>query len=153
MPTLPTFNKCAHYGCKAPRARYGGGYCIEHGGRDTYACNDTDERKAFNSLYQTPYWKRTRMTQLSRQPLCQACLARGIVTPAIHVDHLFPWRGLGREAFYTNVLQSLCHSCHSDKTLLEKRGVCRFYNGESITDYAISEYKAVVSGAYTHATL
>ena len=146
MPSIPTIIQCKQYGCKQPRARYGGGYCIEHGGKDTYDCNTTEERKEFNSLYQTPFWRKTRITHLSRQPLCQSCLSRGIVAPAAHVDHLFPWRGLGREAFFTNVFQSLCHGCHSDKTQLERQGICRAYSQDGHVDHNINDYKVIVFG-------
>lgn len=144
MPTLPTYTKCSHLGCKGHRARYGGGYCIEHGGRDTYNANETEERKQFNSAYQTAFWRSTRATQLSRQPLCQACLSRGVVTPAKHVDHLFPWRKIGGHAFKHNVFQSLCHECHSHKTQLEAQGTCRYYALDNVIDYALEQYQQVV---------
>lgn len=144
MPTLPTYTKCKHLGCKNHRARYGGGYCHEHGGRDTYNANSSDERKEFNSAYQTPFWRALRASQLSRQPLCQCCLSRGIVTPAKHVDHLFPWRKVGGQSFRRNVFQSLCHECHAHKTQLEAQGVCRHYDGEAVTDYQVNQYAEVV---------
>lgn len=143
MPTLPTYDKCIHLGCKNKKAKLSG-YCVEHGGKDTYNANTTEERKQSNSMYQTAFWRSTRATQLSRQPLCQSCLARGIVTPALHVDHLFPWRKIGSKAFKHNVFQSLCHECHSHKTKLEAQGICRYYELSNIIDYSVEQYAQVV---------
>ena len=51
-------------------------------------------------MYQTKHWKQLRASQLSRQPLCQSCLSRGIVNSAKHIDHVFPWSWIGKDAFY-----------------------------------------------------
>lgn len=50
--------------------------------------------------------------------LCQSCAKRDRVTVATEVDHIIPVQhGGGHEL--TN-LQSLCSSCHADKTLRER---------------------------------
>jgi len=69
--------------------------------------------------------------QLTKQPLCESCLAAGRVTPARVADHVKPH--LGNEALFfdENNLQSLCdystpHNCHGKKTSREsnmRRGV------------------------------
>lgn len=140
MPTIPSNTKCATLGCKNPRSKLNH-YCLEHGGKDTYTTERTEERKQLDSMYQLPFWKTARKLQLSRQPLCQCCLTRGIVTPATHVDHVFPWVKLGRQAFFINWFQSLCHDCHAHKTQLESKGIARHYDQrEGHTDYFIIEY-------------
>lgn len=67
--------------------------------------------------YNTGQWKRLRRKQLARFPLCEDCLATGIVKVANHVDHrhaisdggpAFPEVGEG--------LSSKCAPCHSAKT-------------------------------------
>lgn len=140
MPTIPRYNKCAELGCNNPRSKKNI-YCLQHGGKDTWDAsrNKTVERKAFNAMYDTRQWRVLRTTQLSRQPLCQSCLIDGVVTPAVHVDHLFPWSHIGTEAFARNIFQSLCHACHSNKTFLEQRGICRLY-GAVVTDYALTDW-------------
>src|SRR5262245_29076879 len=86
----------------------GGGYCPRH----------AEERRKLNyrgSSHKQGYgarWRRLRSMVLNRQPLCRICHA-----PATDVDHILPRRSGGRDTFEN--LQSLCHSCHSRKTVSE----------------------------------
>lgn len=144
MPTLPSNTKCSELGCKNMRTKLSA-LCLEHGGRDTYTAPKTEERSAFNSMYQTSQWKRLRQIQLSKQPLCQSCLCKGRVVQAQHVDHVFPWKALGKEAFYQNIFQSLCGECHSTKTQLESKGIIKFYNQQVEIDYKLHDYARIVT--------
>jgi len=140
MPTAPHNTKCASLGCKQQRSRLST-YCLDHGGRDTYVGKITHERKEINAMYDQPFWKKFRKAQLSRQPLCQACLCQGHISPANQIDHLFAWRALNKEAFYNNIFQSLCVEHHSHKTGLEHKGIYRHYNvKDGIKDYNIGDY-------------
>lgn len=114
---------------------------MEHGGKSWI---DSDERKEFNSHYQTAFWKKKRLAQLSMQPLCQACLLKGKISSAIHVDHVFAWKNIGHEAFKRNLFQSLCPECHSHKTALEHQGIYQCYISEQ-KDYALADYKYLIS--------
>ena len=118
---------------------------MAHGGRDKWESkyNTTPERKAFNDKYNTAQWRKHRAAQLSTHPMCAACLCRGVVTPALHVDHVFPWAQIGEVAFYANLFQSLCATCHATKTQLEQRGVFRYYK-EVGTDFSIGDYHRVI---------
>jgi 5-methylcytosine-specific restriction protein A len=133
MPVTPTHNHCAMYGCKEPKSKLNS-YCMAHGGKENSFVRQSD------SMYKTPVWRSIRRRQMSLQPLCQACLCRGIVCSAWAVDHVFPWRSVGGEAFTHNIFQSLCQPCHSHKTGLERHGICEQYDGvvkqHSIDDYA-----------------
>lgn len=140
MPSIPTYTKCCHLGCKNHKSKLGA-YCIEHGGRDNPI--PTKDRQEFQSKYQTTQWRKLRQIQLSTQPLCQSCLSSGIVASAKHIDHVFPWSRIGDRAFYHNLFQSLCASCHSSKTYLEAQGIYRHYQGE-VKDYALEDYARVV---------
>lgn len=60
------------------------------------------------------------------------------------VDHVFPWKSWGPNAFRVNIFQSLCAPCHSRKTALELRGVFRHYTGGAFTDYTPPDYPAAV---------
>jgi 5-methylcytosine-specific restriction endonuclease McrA len=142
MPTAPFNGKCSHLGCNNPRTRFSS-LCLDHGGRDKQRTYSSKERKESNSFYATSQWKRQRIVELSRQPLCQACLIKGMITPATEVDHVFPWRQIGEEAFYLNVFQCLCHDHHSLKTQLEKHGIIKHYCGEE-TDLTLSDYARLV---------
>jgi 5-methylcytosine-specific restriction protein A len=145
MPTQPSYILCSMLACNNNRAKLSA-LCIEHGGKDTYVSKRTDERAAFNGMYNTASWKRKRTLQLSKQPLCQSCLSKGMAKGANHVDHLFSWNSIGIDAFYRNIFQSLCHECHSEKTLLEREGIYRHYNqgSESHKDYKLSDYQFVI---------
>ena len=133
MPTYPSNSKCSELGCKEPRSKLNS-YCTKHGGKDNMEARQTD------SIYQTPAWRTVRQRQLSIQPLCQACLTRGKVEQAQHVDHVFPWKAIGKHAFLNNIFQSLCHADHSHKTKLERQGKYTHYTQEGEKEYTQADY-------------
>ena len=133
MPTYPLNTQCSELGCHEPRSRLNS-FCLKHGGKDNLQARQTD------SVYQTPAWRTVRQRQLSIQPLCQACLSRGKVEAAQHVDHVFPWKHIGKHAFLHNVFQSLCQADHSHKTGLEKQGKYIHYTAEGEREYTINDY-------------
>jgi 5-methylcytosine-specific restriction protein A len=142
MPTVPTQVKCSHLGCKEHRSRLNT-YCINHGGLDNLAYRESD------SLYSSKTWKTIRQRQLSRQPLCQSCLLIGRVEAANNIDHVFPWKAIGQHAFTRNIMQSLCHECHSHKTAQERQGICLHYTSEAEVQYRVNEYNMVIDRLYT----
>jgi 5-methylcytosine-specific restriction protein A len=85
------------------------------------------ERVERSKLYSTAGWGKMRSRQLSNAPLCQRCAQYDLVTPAVHVDHVVPHKGDRKLVFDAGNLQSLCHSCHSHKTNLEKQGMFEDY--------------------------
>ena len=141
MPSIPTSTKCASLGCRAERSRYNN-YCLEHGGKNTLII--TKARAEHNAMYQTTYWRSIRQRQLSLHPLCAACMEKGRVASALHVDHVFPWSYIGKDAFFNNIFQTLCTPCHSHKTALESKNIMRFYNKNKIIDYRLNEYAFVI---------
>lgn len=141
MPTVPKQTKCQYLGCGNEQSPLNS-YCLEHGGK-TY--NQSAKRKQSNSHYNTRLWSKLRIIQLSKQPLCQACISLGKVTQATVVDHLFPWNQIGSQAFVANIFQSLCPECHSVKTNLEQQGICRHYT-QPPKDYRIQDWAAKVLG-------
>ena len=66
-----------------------------------------------NPLYLTREWKLLRKQKLMEMPLCEYCK----LAKATHVDHKKPHKGSHFLFFDFSNLQSLCHSCHSTKTL------------------------------------
>lgn len=139
MPTVPRLTKCAQFGCKDKRSKLNQ-YCLAHGGKDSYTAPKSDKRREFNNMYATQAWSKIRMAQLSKTPVCQACLEQGRVTPANQVDHLFAWSALGKEAFFNNIFQSLCRQCHTHKGALEDKGIFRHYTEHGAKDYALGDY-------------
>lgn len=138
MPSIPK-TQCAEYQCKEPSIR-GCVYCEAH----APTTKTTEDRKAFSAHYKTAAWLSLRNRQLSTQPLCQACLLDGQVTAANHIDHVFPWRVIGEQAFKRNLFQSLCETHHGVKSGLEKRGVYRHYV-DPLKDYTHQDYAYLMS--------
>ena len=65
-------------------------------------------------------WKKTRVTKLTNDPLCESCRAKGRVVAAACVHHIVPvesgrdMRQMRQLAFQYSNLQSLCYSCHAE---------------------------------------
>lgn len=64
-------------------------------------------------------WRKLRLLQLNREPLCELCRAEGRSVPGHDVDHIVPLND-GGEHELSN-LQTLCKSCHSRKTAKDVR--------------------------------
>lgn len=145
MPSIPKTTICGELGCKNARSKYNQ-YCIQHGGRDEQRYNQkyNQDRKAYNDMYNTRQWLTLRQIQLSKNPICCACQAEGVITPAKVVDHIFPWSQISPQAFFINKFQSLCTAHHSEKTQLEQKGIYRAY-GTPSKDFTQSDYGRVMN--------
>ena len=132
MPTAPLNTKCRELGCKNPKTGRST-FCNEHGG------GITDKGKENSKLYSTSFWKKRRQIQLSKKPLCAACLIEGRVVPAIHIDHVFPHRQ-DSQKFRNNLFQSLCHPHHALKTQDENKGKYLYYSPNGIVEYTDADY-------------
>jgi 5-methylcytosine-specific restriction endonuclease McrA len=144
VPTLPTYTKCSHLGCKEQRGKYNS-FCSEHGGLKKI----TESRKHSDSMYQTAQWRAKRKIELSRNSLCASCLTNGRATQAQHVDHVFPWSVIGEQAFYRNLFQCLCAECHSYKTGQEQKGVILYFKNDGVVTYKLNDYYSAVSDGET----
>lgn len=105
--------RCLQPGCRMLTAD---GYCPAH----KRQWSGRKESASWHYLYTTPryHWAERRRDQLVREPWCRECARHGLRIPATDVDHVVPHRG-DVELFCHGALQSLCHSCHSRKTLAE----------------------------------
>jgi 5-methylcytosine-specific restriction protein A len=99
---------CSYPGCTA---------LVAHGSR-CGAHVRTQEQRDWLALYRTAEWQRLRVRQLREEPWCEECKKQGEMNLATDVDHIYPHRG-DRFKFFNGPFQSLCHSCHSRKTLKE----------------------------------
>lgn len=76
---------------------------------------DYDQRRARESEtrreYRTARWQKKRARQLQDQPLCERCLANGLVVPATVANHKVPHRG-DIVQFWEGDLESTCQPCH-----------------------------------------
>jgi len=64
-------------------------------------------------FYHSVAWRRLRLIQLSRQPLCEHCLERFVATPASVADHRVPVLEAWDLRLDLSNLRSLCLPCHN----------------------------------------
>ncbi len=136
MPTAPLNDKCRELGCQNPKTARST-FCAEHGG------GMTEKGKQNSRLYNKTAWSQIRSRELSKQPLCAACLLEGKVSVAEHVDHVFPHRR-EESKFHRNLFQSLCASHHTLKTQQESKGIYLHYTASGIVEYTGDDYWRVM---------
>lgn len=79
------------------------------------------ESAAWHNWYGLPVWTRQlRPAQLLREPFCRECARLGLRVRATDVDHIRDHKGDWALFVDENNLESLCHSCHSRKTMWEQ---------------------------------
>ena len=145
MPSLPK-NQCSQYHCHQP-ARASSSLCEQHAPQAAIK----EQRRLSNAEYKKAAWLSIRSAQLSKEPLCAACMHEGRVAAAEHVDHLFAWNHINSTAFKLNIFQSLCAAHHSLKTSLEQKGKYRHYSINGVIDYSLTDYQRVIN-EYMHHT-
>lgn len=79
--------------------------------------NQTDMRKLRAKAYNNSSWRKLRDTYMHEHPLCEECLSKGKITPAVDVHHKdSPFKGgtvnYNKLLDYNN-LMSVCKECHS----------------------------------------
>ena len=110
---MKPLRKCKHPGCRMVTSE---GWCPAHKPKVT-----RKESAAWHYLYTDPryHWAERRTDQLIRDPFCRECAKRGLRVPATDVDHIKAHRGNWKLFTDRKNLQSLCHACHSRKTMAE----------------------------------
>jgi len=74
--------------------------------------------------YHTVLWRRLRLDQLNREPLCYICLRSGKERPATICDHHKPFVDSWELFIDPTNHRSICFPCHqSAKKLLQTRGI------------------------------
>lgn len=109
---------CRQQGCRVLLDEPG--YCVDHQRaiyKQTKQLSD-EEAKERNRFYQRKSWKMARVLHLQSEPLCRECKKHGRLVAAEVVDHVIPITKGGDELYDGN-LQSLCKSCHNNKTSKE----------------------------------
>lgn len=76
----------------------------------------------WSHLYNNSRWRKLRLRQLSKDPLCKDCLNQGLVTEATVCDHIDPHKG-DMAMFWEGPFQSLCKYHHDVKTITEDGGL------------------------------
>lgn len=113
---LKPLRRCAHPGCTVLTDS---GYCDKHKPKPRRT-----ESASWHWMYTKPelHWAERRQEQLIAEPFCRICASQGRRVRATDVDHVVPHKG-SVKLFMTGELQSLCHSCHSRKTMAENAGI------------------------------
>lgn len=93
-------------------------------------------------------WRKLRAMVLAERPLCAHCFERGRIVPATEVDHADEDPSNNERSN----LVSLCHACHSTKTMRVRNGSAPVYgcdvNGTSLDPkHAWNENRQQPSGA------
>ena len=114
---------CNHPGCGV-LVKDGGARCPKHPGGMVARFGAIGRASRHDRGYGSD-WDKTRKRILIRDcGMCQSCAKQGIVRLACDVDHIVPKAEGGTDEECN--LQSLCKSCHSEKTKQESaRGVQR----------------------------
>ena len=114
MPTKPK-KPCSYSGC--PKLTEGQ-YCEEHKKLTDRNYNLYERDKINQKFYQSAEWKAVKKHHLAIEPLCRECKKNGLLTKATMADHIIPIKQ-GGATLDDNNLQSLCWSCHSQKSAEE----------------------------------
>lgn len=69
---------------------------------------------------QTPGWSSERRVFFDKKQYCCDCEIRGVLVPAMILDHIVPWRFAPDLFWETNNWQGLCFDCHDAKSRLEQ---------------------------------
>lgn len=108
---LKPLRPCRHPGCRELTRE---GYCPAHKPKQA----PRRESAEWHGWYSLPIWTDDlRPTQLLREPFCRECARRGLRTRATDVDHVVDHKGVWLRFIDQSNLESLCHSCHSRKTM------------------------------------
>jgi 5-methylcytosine-specific restriction enzyme A len=79
-------------------------------------------RASWDHWYKLQRWRNRAEQQKAEQPLCEMCLAKGLIVAATTADHIIPHKG-DYVKFWFGKLQSLCTNCHNrGKKQIEIRG-------------------------------
>ena len=107
---------CAYPGCRELTHER---YCEHHKKQTAREYEKYGRNKAAKAFYNTSQWKAVRTMKMNRNPFCEICQSHGRSEKAFFIDHIKEIADGGASLDMEN-LQSLCHSCHSRKTLQER---------------------------------
>ena len=106
---------CRHPGCGTLTKD---GWCPVHAPKRS---GTRRESAAWHSWYSLSVWTdELRPAQLLREPFCRECARTGRKIRATDVDHIRDHKGDWASFVNEGNLESLCHSCHSRKTMREQ---------------------------------
>ncbi|URW92437.1 HNH endonuclease signature motif containing protein [Lacticaseibacillus paracasei] len=117
---------CNHAGCKT-LVPFNQAFCEKHQPKpmtddyDRYAHRKAVGGRYFK-FYRSKVWRKLSYSYRLAHPLCERCQAKGLYVQADVVDHIVPIRVDWSRRLDESNLQSLCNSCHWQKTKHEDPG-------------------------------
>jgi len=116
-------SQCTYPNC--PEVTYIGNRCSKHTVKRNNATDkkyrNREDRKELTAFYQSIQWRRLRQYHITRNPLCTLCSDEGLTVVADVVDHIEEIKDNPARKLDGDNLQSLCHSCHNNKTAIVRR--------------------------------
>ena len=113
--------RCNHRTCRT-LIDYDKRYCSKHKGT-SHQRYDASRDKDTKGFYSSSRWtKMARQTKLRDGYLCQECLSNGLYVQGNIADHIIPVNQDWGKRWDMGNLQTLCASCHNEKSAKEKMG-------------------------------
>jgi len=119
MPRKPD-KPCAHPACPA-LVPPGQAYCKKHERQRQKNYNQFKRDKKNRRFYGSARWRKVSKIKKKRDPLCEYCLEKDRIKPAVEVDHIIPIQIDWSLRFDFDNLKSACKSCHTKKTKEDQR--------------------------------
>ena len=94
-----------------PTCAESGTYCPEHSAESPDRMRGSAAERGYGAD-----WRKARKQFLARNPLCNACMKQGVLTPATIVDHITPHRGDPQLFWGRNKLAAPLQALHDKKT-------------------------------------
>lgn len=116
---MPSINRRV---CSKCQTIYTTKYCESCKKQTAKIYNQQSRNKESAKIYQSTQWRKLRLQQLTKEPLCinfHVC-HNSTENSTMIADHIKEIAS-GGEAYSIDNLQSICLSCHNTKTAKEKR--------------------------------
>lgn len=119
-----------------------GRFCEKH--TTQYRRVETSSRRSRIKIYSLARWRKLRMFQLRRHPLCNVCGGA-----ASTVDHIIPIEQ-GGDPWDINNLQTICFQCHQEKRAREAQMAAKGQLSKDIPSDITLVYGPPASGKTTY---
>ena len=137
--------QCKHPTCNKLLNRRG--WCDKHYRPELAAERRAAERRAEHDSKRgsasargySSKWRRERLKWLDAHPLCVTCKSEGLIVAATIVDHIEPHRGDRKLFWRRSNWQSLCKTCHDQKTRNETKHKAHDTSEINLTPHTLSQ--------------
>lgn len=96
------------------------GYCDAHQPKPRERSKESDrryneQRPERHKFYHSKDWKALRRIKVAKNPVCERCLERGVITPTQIVHHKITIEEDYSKRLDLDNLESLCRRCHNEE--------------------------------------